>query len=681
MYKNPSQQAYAQGQGIVPTNGTVIADRDPIASDVFYPIGQFWLNRPSKNLWYLDSQSNITSPSNPAGALQSTWQLISVSSVLASLSDTSNTVVFPSGSSATPPDNIQIVGGTGISVTAGSHLLTITNTSGAAETLTGDDGIAVSSSAGTIQTLGNTVANATHAKPLFTHNPSGNIEEWDIQVSSAIASTNINSTGLSAFSNAQFSVDSNGFVTLAGGTTAPVLGIIPDAHTVPGTSPVIPNGSGDIILEGGATFATGTQTNPIRTNSLAANTIDLQIQLAGSHASTSTANDFGVCQFDANQFSVTSGFVQLAGGTTAGVLTLTGNSGGAIGPDGSGNINTVGTGSITVVGSGHTLTAELTGLTAHNVLIGEGTATIGLAAPTATSGIPLISQGAAADPIFGTATVPGGGTGDTSFTAYSVICGGTTSTGNLQNVVGVGSANQVLTSNGAGALPTWQTNSVNALQINLDAGTSPISPSANVLTFTGAQVNSGVIGANVIRTDGNSSSGMTIQIQKSATAVSSTPADNGVCHFNQSEFTIDANGFVQSIPITINAGAGLTGGGMVNLGGSLTLAATGAGFGYSDQGISFSAASNSGYFVTASVTATLPGAPANSDIIKFIVDASATLIVQASGGKIIRVGGAVSSANGTATSDGVQGDALELVYRNTDGAWLAQTSMGSWILA
>jgi hypothetical protein len=53
-------------------------------------------------------------------------------------------------------------------------------------------------------------------------------------------------------------------------------------------------------------------------------------------------------------------------------------------------------------------------------------------------------------------TVPFGGTGSTTFTAYSVICAGTTATGNFQNVTGVGSTGQVLTSNGAGALPTWQ---------------------------------------------------------------------------------------------------------------------------------------------------------------------------------------------------------------------------------
>lgn len=53
-------------------------------------------------------------------------------------------------------------------------------------------------------------------------------------------------------------------------------------------------------------------------------------------------------------------------------------------------------------------------------------------------------------------TVANGGTGLTTTTAYSVLCGGTTSTGALQSVSGVGTSGQVLTSNGAGALPTWQ---------------------------------------------------------------------------------------------------------------------------------------------------------------------------------------------------------------------------------
>ena len=56
----------------------------------------------------------------------------------------------------------------------------------------------------------------------------------------------------------------------------------------------------------------------------------------------------------------------------------------------------------------------------------------------------------------GTLAVPRGGTGLATATAYAVLCGGTTSTGAFQNVASVGTSGQVLTSNGAGALPTFQ---------------------------------------------------------------------------------------------------------------------------------------------------------------------------------------------------------------------------------
>jgi hypothetical protein len=49
-----------------------------------------------------------------------------------------------------------------------------------------------------------------------------------------------------------------------------------------------------------------------------------------------------------------------------------------------------------------------------------------------------------------------GGTGTTSATAYAVLAGGTTSTGAFQSIASVGTSGQVLTSNGAGALPTFQ---------------------------------------------------------------------------------------------------------------------------------------------------------------------------------------------------------------------------------
>jgi hypothetical protein len=55
-----------------------------------------------------------------------------------------------------------------------------------------------------------------------------------------------------------------------------------------------------------------------------------------------------------------------------------------------------------------------------------------------------------------TVTVAQGGTGLTTATAYSVVFSGTTSTGAFQASAGPGTATHVLTSNGPGALPTFQ---------------------------------------------------------------------------------------------------------------------------------------------------------------------------------------------------------------------------------
>ncbi len=117
-------------------------------------------------------------------------------------------------------------------------------------------------------------------------------------------------------------------------------------------------------------------------------------------------------------------------------------------------------------------------LTAHNTILGNGTSAVNTVGP-GTAGQVLVGS-TSANPTYITPTavapiavttnastlsyaltsnpsVSQGGTGDSSFTAYSVLCGGTTSTGALQNVSGLGSSTQILTSNGSAALPTWQT--------------------------------------------------------------------------------------------------------------------------------------------------------------------------------------------------------------------------------
>lgn len=70
--------------------------------------------------------------------------------------------------------------------------------------------------------------------------------------------------------------------------------------------------------------------------------------------------------------------------------------------------------------------------------------------------VSYLTQIPAATDISGTLSVAHGGTGIATTTAYGVIVGGATPTGIFQNA-GTGTTGQILTSNGASALPTWTT--------------------------------------------------------------------------------------------------------------------------------------------------------------------------------------------------------------------------------
>ena len=64
-------------------------------------------------------------------------------------------------------------------------------------------------------------------------------------------------------------------------------------------------------------------------------------------------------RFQFNPFTQNLDIVDVGGSGGGPVYTLTGNSGGAIGPDGVGNINVLGGSGITIVGTTNTLTANL----------------------------------------------------------------------------------------------------------------------------------------------------------------------------------------------------------------------------------------------------------------------------------------------------------------------------------
>jgi uncharacterized membrane protein len=99
--------------------------------------------------------------------------------------------------------------------------------------------------------------------------------------------------------------------------------------------------------------------------------------------------------------------------------------------------------------------------TNHGVLLGQGTSAIVAVAPGATSGVPLIAQGAAADPAYGTAVVAGGGTGAVTLTNHGLL-------------VGQGTSALVALAPAADSIPLWQTSSadptVTAIGICTGAG-------------------------------------------------------------------------------------------------------------------------------------------------------------------------------------------------------------------
>lgn len=134
-------------------------------------------------------------------------------------------------------------------------------------------------------------------------------------------------------------------------------------------------------------------------------------------------------------------------------------------------------------------------ITQHDVLVGAASNLITSVAPSATSGVPLISQGAAADPAFGTAVVAGGGTGAVTLTGVLTGNGTSAITANTvtQHGVLLGGATNAVSSLGVAATGTVLTGVTGAdpafsatpsvTSITFGAG-SALSTFTDWLTFT-----------------------------------------------------------------------------------------------------------------------------------------------------------------------------------------------------
>ena len=184
---------------------------------------------------------------------------------------------------------------------------------GFVSTITGNDAVPVSAAVGgNINIIGATTAAGTN--PVVTSG-AGNTVTINVQKSQAIAAADTTKIGLSNFDSSAFSVDATGFVTLNGGGSANT-NLDVDAHTAPGTDPVVPL-AGKITLTGGQVATGVVGTNVIQTNSLAANTVTIQIQRSTAISSTDITKN-GVSHFNSANFSVdANGFVSL---TSTGAL-------------------------------------------------------------------------------------------------------------------------------------------------------------------------------------------------------------------------------------------------------------------------------------------------------------------------------------------------------------------------
>jgi hypothetical protein len=92
-----------------------------------------------------------------------------------------------------------------------------------------------------------------------------------------------------------------------------------------------------------------------------------------------------------------------------------------------------------------------TALTAHAVLVGEGSSTLVEVGPGG-AGIPLVGEGASADPAFGVAVVAGGGTGDTAHCSNCVLVG--QGSANILDV-GPGALGTFFLGQGSGSAPAF----------------------------------------------------------------------------------------------------------------------------------------------------------------------------------------------------------------------------------
>lgn len=370
------------------------------------------------------------------------------------------------------------------------------------------------------------------------------------------------------------------------------------------------------------------------------------------------------------------GIISIAAEGTTIIGKITGNSG-VVTPT-SNNVNILGAGSIVTAGSGSTLTVELTGLTNHDLLLGAGTTTISTLAPSSTIGVPLISQGASSDPIYGTALIAGGGTSSTSFTIYGPVVAASTTTGALTSIAPSGTIGIPFISQGSLANPAFGTaviagGGTGSTNFNIYgpvvANSTTTSPLISVIPSATSGIPFISQGSSANPTFGTAvvAGGGT----GAATFTAYAPIIAGTT--TTGAFQSASTGLPTSGYILTSGGSSAVPSFLQNFGG-LTWSTT--------SSTTIALLSNNAYVTTAgsAVAATLPASPALYDTITIIVNGAGVVTIGENSGQQMRFGNVTTTVTTGSLANTAQGDVITLRC-TTAGAsafWIMEKAVGNW---
>ena len=290
----------------------------------------------------------------------------------------------------------------------------------------------------------------TNDEKLYFKNSAGTVKLLASSASTTnVASLSFGTTGLTPSTATTGAITVAGTLAVANGGTG-ITSFGTGVATALGQNVT---GSGGIVLATSPTLTTpllGTPTSGTLTN------------CTGLPLSTGVTGTLGISSGGTGQTTASAAFDALNPMTTIGDMIYegTGPTATRLAIGTSGQILTVSGGipswQTPAAGGVTTISFGSTGLTPSTATSGAVTVAGTLAIANGGTGSTSTTYCNLASNVTGTLPVANGGTGATTQTAYAVLCGGTTSTGAYQSVASVGTSGQVLTSNGAGALPTFQ---------------------------------------------------------------------------------------------------------------------------------------------------------------------------------------------------------------------------------